>query len=119
MKTKLLLAMLLSFYSFTMVNAEEEEIKIIRSTEQGKIEDDRSLSVLPLATYDETAIYIYTDVATNDVAITIKDDIGNVVYSNVDIASSRCHVFPINMPDGSYLLGIGIGEDYFYGYFSL
>ncbi|MDE5710394.1 DUF3244 domain-containing protein [Bacteroides sp.] len=82
-------------------------------------EDKRSITLIPTATIDENTIRIYTNVGVSELQMFIKDEAGNVVYSNSSMESSQCHTFEVpELPKGEYVLEFEIGEEAFYGYFS-
>ena len=71
----------------------------------------------PSASHDNSSVYISTPVFTDGMKVEIYDENDNLVYTNVyghtnnvviDIAAS-----------GNYVLEITIGEDFFYGYFTI
>ncbi|MDE6347515.1 MAG: DUF3244 domain-containing protein [Bacteroides sp.] len=81
--------------------------------------DKRSIALIPTATIDGNTIRIYTNLAVSGLQMSIKDEAGNVVYSNIGMESSRCHTFEVHdLPEGEYILEFEIGEDSFYGIFS-
>src|SRR5574344_1846912 len=118
MKTKFLLFFLILF-SFNTIQAEENNIIVTRLDRKGDyVKDRRSLIIEPTATIDGNTLRIYTDVVINQVAVTIKDQTNNIVYSNSNIESSRCHIFNVNgIQEDYYLLEIEIGDTFYYGYF--
>lgn len=124
MKSKIILWAILGMLHCFTLNAKEVDIPLNKSTDTDNEwlngEDYRSLSIIPQAIYDGNAIHIYSDMTTNNITITIKDEIGNAIYSNTNVTSSRCHTFYIgNLPQGCYLLELEIGDCSFYGYFSI
>ena len=115
MKVKIL-GIVLSLFCCIAVNATPEDIPLYGSTKDECMIDNRSLSIILQATYDENTICIYSNVATSNITIAIKDEAENIIYSNTDVASSRCHIFYISdLPQGCYLLEIE--DNSFYGYF--
>lgn len=73
----------------------------------------------PTATIDRYTIRIYTDMTVDNVAIVVKGQSGNIVHTNTDTTSSRCHTFMLyGLPEGDYILEFGIEDTSYYGYFS-
>lgn len=119
MKAKCLLLILGIFYCMG-IRAIERGITLYSSgnLQSEWIKDERSISIEPTATIDENTIRIYSDVPVSGLQVSIKDSMGNVVYSYKDMAPSRCHTFEVyELPEGEYILEILIGEEVFYGDF--
>lgn len=119
MKAKYLLLILGIFYCMG-IRAIEREITLYSSgspqEKWGK--DERSISIEPTATIEENTIRIYSDVTISGLQVSIKDNMGNVVYSYKDMTPSRCHTLEVyELLEGEYILEISIGEDVFYGDF--
>lgn len=124
MKTKLLffiyfLSTSLLFATTDKSNPNEPVVKIILKDGDNETpdEDKRSLVIEPSASHDNSSVYISTPVFTDGMKVEIYDENDNLVYTNVyghtnnvviDIAAS-----------GNYVLEITIGEDFFYGYFTI
>lgn len=88
-------------------------------TKEEWVKEERSIALIPTATIDGNTIRIYTNLAVSGLQMSIKDEAGNVVYSNIGMESSRCHTFEVHdLPKGEYVLEFEIGEDSFYGIFS-
>ncbi len=120
MRTKLILGVILSICYCITIDAAEEDLPLYNSSEKEWNEiDNRSLSIVLRATYDENTICVYSDIATSNATIVIKDKANNIVYSNTNAAFSRCHTFYISdLLQGDYLLVIKIEDNSFYGNFS-
>ena len=118
---KILLLLIMSFFFCNNILAEEVEIALhCGNNNKDKVKDERSIILEPMATIDENTIRIYTDVAVSELQLSIKDSMGNVVYTCSDMTSSQCHTFEVNaLLEGEYMLEIEIGDESFYGYFSL
>lgn len=119
MKAKFLLLVLGIFYCMG-ITAIEKEIPIQRMSDfkEEWDKDKRSIILEPTATIDGNTIRIYTDVATAELQLSIKDSMGNIVYTYNDTTSSRCHTFEVyDLPKGDYIIEFKVGEDSFYGYF--
>ncbi len=103
------------------IKAIEENIPIQRTSDSKKDwdKDERSITLVPTATIDGNTIRIYSDVIISGLQTSIKDSMGNIVYSYNDMTPSRCHTFEVyGLPEGEYLLEFEIGDTFFYGYFS-
>lgn len=121
MKTKYLLLILGICYSMS-IKAIESDILLYNSCSDRQeiwCKDERSITLNPTATIDGNVIRIYSDMMVDNVTIVIKDQSDNIVYSNVNMPPSRCHVFEVyDLPKGKYMLKIDIGDISFYGDFS-
>lgn len=119
MKTKFLLLVLGIFYCMG-ITAIEKEIPIQRMSDSKKTwdKDKRSITLNPTATIDGNTIRIYTDVTISGLHTSIKDSMGNIVYTYNDMTPSRCHTFEVyDLPEGEYILEVEIGEESYYGDF--
>lgn len=120
MKAKFLL-LILGMFCCTDIAAIVLEIPMqnISGNEEDWAKDYRSITLKPTATIEGNTICIYTDVAVSELHASIKDSMGNIVYTYNDTASSRCHTFEVyDLPEGDYILELIIGEEYYYGIFS-
>ena len=103
------------------IKAIEKDILLYNSCSKDEgywCKDKRSITLVPTATIDGNTIRIYTNVAIMDFHASIKDSMGNTVYTYNDTAPSRCHTFEVyGLPEGEYILEFKIGEDSFYGDF--
>ena len=98
--------------------AEEVVVELYRNYPEDRGKDYCSITLEPTATIDGNTIRIYTNVAIMDFHASIKDSMGNTVYTYNDTAPSRCHTFEVyGLPEGEYILEFKIGEDSFYGDF--
>lgn len=120
MKAKYLL-LVLSIFCCMSIKAIEKDILLYNSCSKDEgnwCKDERSITLVPTATIDGNTIRIYTNVAIMDFHASIKDSMGNTVYTYNDTAPSRCHTFEVyGLPEGEYILEFKIGEDSFYGDF--
>lgn len=120
MKAKYLL-LVLSIFCCMSIKAIEKDILLYNSCSKDEgywCKDKRSITLVPTATIDGNMIRIYTNVAIMDFHASIKDSMGNTVYTYNDTAPSRCHTFEVyGLPEGEYILEFKIGEDSFYGDF--
>lgn len=83
--------------------------------------DKRSVSLSPVATHDGGTICLYLPTSTEYFRVTVKDAMGSVVCTHVVTEPSQNYMFEINsqLTDGEYLLEIEIGDQYYYGNFSI
>ncbi|WP_288948192.1 DUF3244 domain-containing protein [uncultured Bacteroides sp.] len=119
MKAKYLL-LVLGIFCCMSIKAIEEDIPLYRTSDsKGNWDKDkRSITLIPTATIDGNTIRIYSDVTISGLQTSIKDSMGNIVYSYNDMTSSRCHTFEVySLYEGEYTLELKIGEDSFYGNF--
>lgn len=119
MKTKYLL-LIAGMLCCISMKAVERDIPIYNCSDIGDWnKDERSITLIPTATIDGSTIRIYTNVSVSGLQMSIKDEAGNVVYSNSSMESSQCHTFEVpELPKGEYVLEFEIGEEAFYGCFS-
>lgn len=99
--------------------AKEVVIELYRNYyPEDKAKDNRSITLEPTATIDGNTISIYSDVTISGFQMSIKDNLGNIVYSYNDMTSSRCYTLEVyDLPEGKYVLEFNIGKDSFYGNF--
>lgn len=58
------------------------------SGQAGNVEKDkRSLSFAPTASHDGNTVYIYSSIPSEEIQITVLDEVGNVVYENEVVGS--------------------------------
>lgn len=112
------LLVFIAFLCCNIVGAQEVTITLYKGNNDGeRNKDKRSISLVPTATIDRNTINVYTNVTISSLQMSIKDSMGNIVYSNNSIETSRCHTFGIyDLPEGEYILEIKIGDVSFYGY---
>ena len=118
MKAKYLLLILGIFYSIGIKAI--EEIPLYRTSDSKKDwdKDERSITFVPTATIDGNTIRIYSDVTISGFQMSIKDSLGNIVYSYNDMTPSRCYTLEVyELPEGEYILSIKMGDDSYYGIF--
>lgn len=119
MKKNLLLFIFLFFSCVSIYSQEIKKDPIpIGGGPNGELPNyDRPFTLEPSASHDNSSVYISTPVFTDGMKVEIYDENDNLVYTNVyghtnnvviDIAAS-----------GNYVLEITIGEDFFYGYFTI
>lgn len=100
--------------------ASEVGIQLYKAPHENKVGDKRSISLEPIALLNENALCVYTNLHVEDIQIVVKDSYDNIVYSNNDTACSRNHNFNLNfLPKGEYIAELTIGDENFYGYFSI
>lgn len=81
------------------------------------IEDERSILFTPQLSIDEQNIYIYSEKELNNLEVTIKDSLGNILYYNV-VTISGCAAYSIditNLGKGDYTIQIKKGSNYIKG----
>lgn len=106
---------LITFYS----RAEEINIKLIPVKE--RIEDDRSIPIIPSARHKGSIISIYSDVPLNELQVTVKDETGRILSSEiVPIFPDQPYTFSIGeVENGIYTLELNDGKKEYYGYFEI
>jgi hypothetical protein len=121
-KTTTLLILFIGFFLFLCNNVWAQEVEIeINDDSSTNVKDRRSFSLQPAATIEFNTIRIYTDIATENIHVVVKDSSNNIVYSDVDMNYSICHTFEIvDLQEGvDYILEFEIGNKSFYGYFTV
>ena len=110
---------LMSFFFCNNILAEGVEIVLhCENNNSDWVKDRRSITLEPTATIDGNTIRIYTNVTTSGLHMSIKDSMGNIVYTYNDMTPSRCHTFEVyDLPEGEYILEFEIGDTAFYGNF--
>lgn len=84
------------------------------------VKDKRSLSLEPTASLNGNTLCIYTNLPVEKLQIEVTDSYNNTVYSNNDTTYSQSHNFELNsLSEGEYTVELTIGDEKFYGYFSL
>lgn len=120
MKTKYLLLFLGIFFCMGIKATEREIILNNCTNKENRVHDERSISIVPTATIDGNTIHIQTNLPVENLQISVKDSYNNIVYSNNDTSCSRSHIFYLNtLSKGEYTIELTIGDEEFYGFFSL
>ncbi len=109
------------FLALLCVNAFSEEVNIeLHKMKEGP--STRSLTIDPVVTYDANTVHIYnSDNLLENLQVTVKDLLGNVVYSNaISISYNQPYSFILNnVESGVYEIELSYGTNLFYGYFCL
>lgn len=99
--------------------AEEVVVELCRNYPEDRAKDYRSITLEPTATIDGNTIRIYTNVTITDLQMSIKDSMGNIIYTYNGTTPSRYHTFEIyDLPESDYILEVKIGKESYYGTFS-
>ena len=122
MKTIKLLMLFTLLVISPIVNAAEEEKKVIPPTNAKWDEEDpdRSLPNIPTLTRDATHVYVYSEKQLDNLSIGITDMQGNVYHYEVTTVPA-CMYYAISietLPAGQYYLSIYQGSNYAIGIFS-
>ena len=98
--------------------AEEKKIEV---TKRYWLEDMRSASYILTITHDGNTLYIYSDIALDNLHIIIKDAGGTILYSNtITILNTQRYSFTIdNTTEGEFLIELTHENKYLYGYFNI
>lgn len=125
MKRKLvtLACIIMSFASLAGQNKswninEQKDIKVI---ERDWGEDKRSIPYLPSLSHDNNIIYIYSDITFENLQVTILNEAGGIVYSNViSVFENQGYSFQFNAAGaGTYTIEMANREHSFWGQFTL
>ena len=121
MKPIKLLFITVGFLLCANIYAEEITITFTyRRNIEDRAKDNRSISLETTAFLNENTLCIYTNLPVENLQIAITDSYNNPVYSNNGTACSRSHTFELNtLPKGEYIVELIIGDDFFYGYFTV
>jgi hypothetical protein len=58
--------------------------------------------IIPTATYDDGAIYIYSSIDLSDCLITVSDAAGNIIYTDtISLSADSSYSFSLNCPQGT------------------
>ncbi|MBQ6085767.1 MAG: DUF3244 domain-containing protein [Bacteroidaceae bacterium] len=97
---------------------EEDVIIILENGNSGN--GDRPRTGVPItASLDNGVISTVVDTYTGDVAVTIEDEDGEMVISDVEVVSGHT-LFTTNvssLPDGTYTIIYTLGNSVYYGVF--
>ena len=121
MKTKFLFAALLTSMSLAQPSYSMEEEDIIIILKDANSDDNHGpRSGVPItASLDNGIISTVVDAYTGDVAVTIEDEDGETVISDVEVVSGHT-LFTTNvasLPDGTYTIIYTLGNSVYYGVF--
>lgn len=97
------------------------KVRINLSKVKKGYEDVRSIPIEPSASHDGNTIYLYSDVPLDEVQVTIKDGIGQIISSEtIAIFPQQPYTFSIgNIENGIYTLELNDGKEEYYGYFEI
>ena len=79
---KRLFFILISFIFYMNCLAQEIIILLYRDAPKDQTIDDRSLSMEPTVSHDRNVIYIHSDIAIENMQITIRDKYKDIIYTN-------------------------------------
>lgn len=79
----------------------------------------RSLTIIPTVTYEDNQICLYSDVTFENIEMTVKDSMGQVVYHSFLIVTAGAPYFcPIDyLGQGEYSIELLINNDLYCGKF--
>lgn len=108
-------AVLITFYSW----AETVNIKLIPVTK--RCENNRSIPVMPSASHEGSTISVYSDVPLNELQVTVKDETGRILSSEIiSISPHQPYTFSISdVENGIYILEVNDGKKEYRGYFEI
>ena len=96
---KRLFFILISFIFYMNCLAQEIIILLYRDAPKDQPIDDRSLSMEPTVSHDRNVIYIHSDIAIENMQITIRDKYKDIIYTNqLTILQSQNYSFSFNSP---------------------
>lgn len=92
----------------------------IKLTKNDQMADTRSSPAI-LITQENNIIYIYTDSPIQNIKITVKDETGNLVYSEyITNIYNRYPIFINNAESGIYMINLTINYTFqYYGIFDI
>ena len=116
MKCKLFFTAFLLMLSASTIIADPIELKV--KTEEGTNGPRTGVPIIT-ASLDNGVISTVVDAYTGDVAVTIEDEDGETVISDVEVVSGHT-LFTTNvssLPDGTYTIIYTLGNSVYYGVF--
>ena len=110
----------ISLFLFSMNEVTENRSIKLCKTHDDKI-SNRSISIEPTASHDNNVIYLYSDIALNELQITVKNEIGEIIFTqNITLTPEQPYTYSIeNIENGSYILELDEGESKYRGYFEI
>lgn len=102
-------------------NGTLEEQKDIKVIERYFGEDKRSMSYFPLLSHKGNIIYMYSAICFENMQVTILDESGETVYSDIlDISENQWYTFCLSTDQtGTYTIELTNNEHFFWGQFLL
>lgn len=121
MKLIKLLFITVGFLLCANIYAEEITISFAcRRNIKDRTKDTRSIMLEPTASLNGNALCISTNLPVEYLQVVVIDSYNNTVYSSNDTACSRSHNFELSpLPEGEYIVELMIGDEIFYGIFSM
>ena len=82
---------------------------------------DRSISIEPSASYDNNTIYFYSDIPLDELQVTIKNEAGEILTSEIiSVFPRQASTLSIeNIGNGVYILELNDGKNEYRGYFEI
>lgn len=82
-------------------------------------QDNRSTTIFPTVIKDNNTIYIYSNILLDNLQITIKDEMGNIIYSNnIAITNNYPYSFTTTyIKNKKYIIEMTYKTTIFYGTF--
>lgn len=104
---------------FFCLNFEAKETITLFEKNKDRNIDTRSLSQIPVVTYDNNAIHIHSDIPLENMQITIKDTSENVIltYSIVVLAGQDFCIFFTSSSNKEFIIELKDKFYDLYGYF--
>lgn len=99
--------------------ADNKAIKLYKTINE-KI-SDRSISIEPSAGYDNNAIYLYSDIRLDRLQVTIKNEAGDILISEmISVFPQQTSILSMeNIGNGVYILELNDGKNEYRGYFEI
>lgn len=83
--------------------------------------EERSIQITPLVYQDGNVIYLYSDIPIEQLQVTIKDEIGQIIsLETISIQPRQSYtLFIDSIENGDYILELNDGKEEYHGYFKL
>lgn len=113
--------LLITFLTLIVVSTSLVHAVDIKLLKEDAPRDLRSIVIAPTAALDGSTISIYSVMTIQNVQVSVKDMMNNVIHtSTVTIPADQHHSFMLDgAENGDYILEVTYGDKYFYGYFTL
>lgn len=100
--------------------AEKISIKLYHSSDKIHIIDKRSMSFIPIVTFDGSKIDIYSNIPVENLNIVVEDDNNNIYSVLTTLCANQIYSFFLdNLEIGVYKIELISDNERFYGQFSI
>lgn len=116
---KRLLLINLYFLACLATWGEQTTLQLFQDIRDEVLKDQRSISILPTASYDGNTIFINSYIHIEDLQILVKDADNNVVYSDLAClpANNTLSLVLDVVPGEEYVIELAYGDTFLFGRF--